>query len=122
MKNKDVIKLILNLVNDLDNDSTLQSKNSNEKLEIGKQYFIKTVTYHYVGILKDIFMIESVPFMELSSAMWVADSGRLSNALKEGLENQSEAELEPYPDSVNINISTITEITEYKPKIILIQK
>lgn len=86
--------------------------------KIGEQYFIRTVTYHAVGVCIDI----TDGFVVLSNAMWVADSGRLSNALNEGIEKQSQSELEPYPGNLNININSIVDFTIYSPKIILLQK
>lgn len=47
---------------------------------IGKKLFIRTVTYHLVGqvvgMTGDLF--------ELRDASWVADSGRFTNALRDG--------------------------------------
>ena len=47
---------------------------------VGKKLFIRTVTYHAVGKVEKIIG----NFLELSGASWVADSGRFSNAIKNG--------------------------------------
>ena len=48
---------------------------------IGKCLFVRTVTYHSVG------KVESIVgrFLELSCASWVADSGRFTQAIKDGI-------------------------------------
>lgn len=60
-------------------------------IESGNKVFIRTVTYFMVG------KVESVAdgLIELSSASWVADTGRFSNAIKEGKLN----EVEPVGDA-----------------------
>lgn len=58
--------------------------------QIGKNYLIRTVTMIQVGKLKKVFEKELV----LSSASWIADTGRFSNCLKDGTFN----EVEPFPD------------------------
>ncbi len=47
---------------------------------IGKSLFIRTVTYHLVGKVEKIIG----GMIELSTASWVADSGRFMNAIKDG--------------------------------------
>lgn len=55
-------------------------------LEVGNKVFIRTVTYHCVG------KIESMEngLVELSTAAWIADSGRFSQAIKNGTLNEVE--------------------------------
>jgi hypothetical protein len=60
-------------------------------IETGKKVFIRTVTYHMVGKIEGI----KDGMIELSDASWIADSGRFSNALKEGTLN----EVEPVGDA-----------------------
>jgi len=69
--------------------------------EIGEKYFVRCVTYHYLGKLERIDGRELV----LSSASWVADSGRWGDALASG----KLSEVEPYPGSVIINRSAIVD-------------
>jgi hypothetical protein len=56
---------------------------------VGENYFIRTVTFHYTGKLKEVYPLELV----LSDAAWIPDDGRFADALKTGIFN----EVEPYP-------------------------
>jgi len=58
--------------------------------QLGKFYFIRTVTLYYVGRL---IAIDEQDFT-LDQCAWVADTGRFSEALRTG----KLAEVEPYPD------------------------
>lgn len=60
--------------------------------EIGKNYFIRTVTHHLTGKLIKVTSKELV----LSDAAWIADDGRFHDALKTGNLN----EIEPFPSEV----------------------
>ena len=77
----------------------------NTAFEIGKQYFIRTATYHSVGRLVKVFPNELV----LENASWVADSGRFNNALKTGELN----EVEPFVAPVIIARGGIIDATEW---------
>lgn len=57
--------------------------------KVGENYFIRTVTFHYTGKLKEVYPLELV----LSDAAWIPDDGRFADALKTGVFN----EVEPYP-------------------------
>ena len=54
--------------------------------EIGKSYFVRTVTMYTVGTLKSIYDGELV----FENASWVADMGRFNEALKTGNFQESE--------------------------------
>jgi len=69
--------------------------------EIGKSYFIRTVTYHLVGRLDEIVS----NMLVLSSASWVADSGCFMNAIRKGTLN----EVEPV-GIVFVNMNAITDM------------
>jgi hypothetical protein len=58
--------------------------------QIGKLYFIRTVTMYYVGRLISVGDQE----ITLDDCAWVADTGRFSECLKTGKLN----EVEPFPD------------------------
>jgi hypothetical protein len=60
--------------------------------EIGKNYFIRTVTHHYTGTLVGVTKQELV----MENVDWIADDGRFSTAIKTGNYN----EVEPFPDGV----------------------
>lgn len=57
-----------------------------EKELTGKKVFIRTVTYHLVGKVEKV--VDG--FIKLSGASWIADSGRFSQAIKEGTLNEVE--------------------------------
>lgn len=62
---------------------------------IGGNYFIRTVTHHITGKLIEVGPQELV----LMDGAWIADDGRLSDALKKGGEFN---EVEPFPDDTRI--------------------
>ena len=73
--------------------------------ELGKKYFIRTATYHVVGQLNEIYTNELV----LSSASWIADSGRFNAALVSGNFN----EIEPFVNDVIVSRGGIIDATEW---------
>lgn len=75
---------------------------------IGSCYFIRTVTYHYTGLLVSVTSDELV----LDKAAWIADSGRFADAMKTG----EFSEVEPYPDGclVRINRRAIVDCCDWK--------
>ena len=72
---------------------------------IGKKYFVRTATYHVLGKLEYIYPKELV----LSSASWIADSGRFNAALVSG-EFQ---EIEPFVNNVIVSRGGIIDATEW---------
>ena len=62
--------------------------------KIGKIYFIRTVTHHLTGRLIKVTDKELV----VEDAAWIADDGRLSDALTKEEFN----EVEPFPDGLLI--------------------
>lgn len=62
--------------------------------EIGKNYFIRTVTHHLTGKLVAVEATELL----LEQACWIADDGRLSDALK----NEEFNEVEPFPPKAKV--------------------
>ena len=73
--------------------------------EVGKSYFIRTATYHVIGQLDEIYTKELV----LSSASWIADSGRFNAALVSGNFN----EIEPFVNNVIVSRGGIIDATEW---------
>lgn len=67
---------------------------------VGKKFFIRTVTYHMVGKVEK----RMGAFIQLSDASWVADSGRFSNAIKDG----TLSEVEPV-GTAWVNLSTVVD-------------
>jgi hypothetical protein len=76
-----------------------------EVLEIGRKYFIRTLSYHYVGLLIGLTDTRLV----LEQASWVADSGRFGEALKSG----GLDEVECYPTQVFINRGVVVDESEW---------
>lgn len=75
--------------------------------ELGKNYFIRTVTHHYTGRLFAVYPQEIV----LEKAAWIADDGRLTDALAKSEFN----EVEMYPDRpVIIGRGSILDAVEIK--------
>lgn len=64
--------------------------------EIGKNYFIRTVTHHHTGVLQQVTAQELV----LGNACWIPDDGRFAQALESG----EFAEVEPFPSGKKIII------------------
>lgn len=88
-------------------------KGENEvPFEIGKKYFIRTVTYFATG---EVVAIKG-NFLVLTDGAWIADTGRFSDALKTG--NFSEVEPVSVPMFVNMgSISDAFEVEFSLPRI-----
>lgn len=67
---------------------------------VGKKLFIRTVTYHLIGKVKN----RMGAFLELSEASWVPDSGRFMDAIKDGSLN----EIEPV-GTAWVNLSSVVD-------------
>lgn len=78
-------KLKEKLIEKLLDDEVTECQNDGP-FEIGKAYLIRTVTYHQIGMLKDI----QGDFLIFKDASWVADSGRFSNCISKGSFNEVE--------------------------------
>jgi len=72
---------------------------------IGQSWFFRTVTYHLIGKVKKRFG----NILVLEQASWVADSGRFTNAIKDGTLN----EVEPL-GTWNVNMASVTDFGEWK--------
>ena len=72
---------------------------------VGKKFFFRTVTYHIVGKVEKVIG----NMLKLSTASWVADSGRFMNAIKDGELN----EVEPLGEWF-VNISAVTDFGLWK--------
>lgn len=77
-------------------------------LEIGKAYFIRTVTLYQVGRVVAV----SGQFVKLEDASWIADTGRFSAALKSG----EFSEIEPVGTSY-INLGSIIDAFPFDHKL-----
>jgi len=77
--------------------------------QIGKKYYIRTITYHATGKVKRI----KGGFLVLGDAAWIADSGRFMQAIQDGVLN----EVEPVDVEMYLNIASITDAFEWKHKL-----
>jgi len=82
-------------------------------LEIGKQYFIRTLTYHATGRVTGY----RGKFVLLEEAAWIADSGRFSQAIKD----HTLSEVEPV-GSMGLNTDAIVDFFEWPGPLPTVQK
>ena len=107
MKTDQIVELLVEV---LKNKSTsTEVTNSELPFEVGEKYFIRTVTYHLTGKVKKIMG----KFLILSNASWIADSGRFSKAMAEGIDKQDNSEVEPFKEDVIVNTDSITDACVY---------
>ena len=78
--------------------------NSNHELSVGKKVFIRTVTYHYTGLISEI----TDKHIVLKKAAWVADSDKFSTAMQTG--SMDEVEVYPKAMPVFINREAIVDL------------
>lgn len=76
---------------------------------IGKNYVIRTVTMIQIGKLIDVTDNELV----MTEASWIADTGRWTNFLREGVYD----ECEPFPDDIIVGRNSIIDATIWKHKL-----
>lgn len=75
-------------------------------LRVGNNVLIRTVTFFHTGRIEAISEHEIL----LSSAAWIADTGRFSEALKKGTLN----EVEPFADGiVSINRGGVIDVANW---------
>jgi hypothetical protein len=68
----------------------------------GNQYFIRTVTHHYIGrLVHFVGKADDAKVIYLDKCSWVADDGRFHEAMKNG----TFSEVEPYPEKVVVAIN-----------------
>lgn len=73
--------------------------------EIGKCYFIRTVTNYITGRCASVTDTD----VRMDDAAWVADTGRFSDALLSGNLN----EVEPYPSAAYVSRGSIVDFCEW---------
>lgn len=100
------IKELLTIFADKKSPSAL---NEDSVWQVGENYLIRTVTMIQIGRLEKITDKELL----LSSAAWIADTGRFYDALKSGKLN----EVEPFPNDVIIGRGSIIDATQWQHKI-----
>ena len=98
-------------VGDIIKLSNLFSVSTSHPFEIGKNYFIRTVTMIQIGKLVDVTDKELV----LKNAVWVADTGRFTQALLKG--DLNEVELFPNNEKVIVGRGAIIDACIWKHEI-----
>lgn len=66
--------------------------------EVGKAYFIRSVTHHYLGVVEEIHELCVV----LKKAVWVADDGRFNQLMRGKWDSDSVRE--PYQEHQHVQI------------------
>lgn len=87
-------------------NATQSSPQATHPYHIGANYFIRTVTHHHTGKLVQVTANELV----LENAAWIADDGRLTDALKNGEFN--EVEIFPSGSRVIVGRGSIIDAVE----------
>jgi hypothetical protein len=101
--NEKLLKLIIEAVSSKDTE-TLETP-----FEIGKNYYVRTFTYHSLGKLKAI----TGAFMVLEDGGWVADSGRFN----EFLSGTPPKEFEKCDEDIIIPLNSIADAHLFKSKL-----
>lgn len=88
--------------------SLLKPSGETHPYQIGKNYFIRTVTHHLTGKLVRVTSKELV----LIDAAWIADDGRFMNMFESGKPN----EVEPFPSGVEVIVGrgSLIDAVEWK--------
>lgn len=115
MKKKEIVVDGVKYVREDCIDLKVDFTNKFEGLEslIGVKLFIRTVTYHCTGRVVGI----KDGFIELEDSAWIADSGRFTNALRDGTLD----EVEP-TDRMWVAVSAIVDFFEWKHELPMEQK
>jgi hypothetical protein len=82
-------------------DNVSSQTTDNHPYQLGKNYFIRTVTHHLTGKLTQVYDKELV----LADAAWIADDGRFYDALKTGKLN----EVEPFPGEIIVGRGSLID-------------
>ena len=85
----------------------IKSKDMETPFEIGKKYFIRTVTYFTIAEVENI--IGGFLVFKKSTISWIADTGRFQQAMNDGELN----EVEPVKAAGGLNINSITDYFEW---------
>lgn len=75
-------------------------------IRVGNAVLIRTVTHYHTGRIAEITPTELV----LTTAAWIADTGRFNAALVAS----SVAEAEPFPSPVAVNRGAIVDVTDWR--------
>lgn len=112
MSKKKILKQIESLLGDSEQISFHEEVEL--PFEIGEAYFIRTVTYFATGRVKDIVG----RFLVLEDCAWIADTGRFSDAMVNGIMD----EVEPIGGDMFVNTNSITDAFPWSHDLPLKQK
>ncbi len=82
--------------------------------QVGDKVFIRTVTLYYTG---EVVAVNG-DWITLSTAAWIADTGRFHQFLTEGKCN----EYEGFPEGVSIPMGSIVDISPWRHALFVGQK
>ena len=97
--------LTLKQIREIQSLSGNKDASASHPFKVGENYFIRTVTMIIIGHLEAVHGGE----LMLSSASWIADTGRFHNALKDG----ELAEVEPFTHNVIVGRGAIVDATTW---------
>lgn len=75
----------------------------------GKNVLVRTVTHYYTGKLAGQVDGAHQSWLHLEEAAWIADTGRFSDALKNGTLD----EVEPYPDFCYVSAAAVVDVCHW---------
>jgi len=101
--------LTLDEIKELITSLKASNTSSDHVFTVGERYLIRTVTMFIVGKLEQVTENELV----LSSASWVADTGRFNDALKNG----SFTDVEPFINDVIVGRRALIDATIWNHKL-----
>lgn len=78
--------------------------------EVGKSYFIRSVTHHYLGTVREIKGLCLV----MDTCVWIADDGRFHSLMKGTWDDSSEREPWPKSKRVQLFYGAFLDATEWE--------
>jgi hypothetical protein len=84
----------------------------------GDAICIRTVTHYHVGVYDGEVMLKRSPFLALSQAAWVADTGRFAQFLATGVGN----EIEPFGGPCLVGPGAIIDICPWRHPLLEVVK
>lgn len=96
-----------------------EKSNKSNLFEIGKKYFVRTVTHYHLGLLVN----ENEMFLSFKSCSWVADTKRFHIFLENGVVDDS-PEIETFPENsiVHVNKGAIIDIVEWQHQLPIVSQ
>jgi hypothetical protein len=94
----------------------MTKKITEETLELGKNYLVRAVTYHQLGTYTGTIDAAGKKLIILSNAAWVADSGRFTKCLRDGVLGEVEPVItkDGKPGRLFLNPESIVDMFEWE--------